>query len=332
MAHSFTYTLSTHNPPSSSTRANTISGPRKPHFVCSSCLSALRQVQRASNSTSSATATTFSESHDTSPDPSEESTSADPTLATSASPSKTHIVKAAVLLSRAPLLTRDLTTFEKSYFLYQKRLNERLALPFTRYFYYGRNTPGEVEWKRKIKERLTAARDIGRYVGYGKEAWNDEVVLGTAEAAIADPDVIRETLVQDSEQEVKRRNEEGEEEIVKVTVERPMPRRTEADERTDLRSLNRAFTRTLYLLVKGPEKKGLLKGQRPHGEWTFPMSELREDEPLDMVRCFSFLFPLSFFLPPPFLFPSLFDSVFATPLIGEPNVKMKVNMSIRQIG
>lgn len=82
-------------------------------------------------------------------------------------------------MSRAPLLTRQLTSFEKAYHLYNRRLNERLALPFTRYFYYKKGTPGDGEWKRKVRARLTAARDIGNYSGYGKEAWNDEVLVGS---------------------------------------------------------------------------------------------------------------------------------------------------------
>ena len=152
-------------------------------------------------------------------------------------------------------------------------------LPFTRYFYYGKNSPGEVEWKRKIKERLTPSRDIGRYSGYGKEAWNDEVLVGSE---LSEPEVQKEALVKDSEIEVKRRNEAGEEEIIKEEAERPMPRKTAADETQDTRSLNRALTRTLYLLVK--RKRSDTVRERLHGEWTFPAAELLHDESLHMVR------------------------------------------------
>ena len=74
-----------------------------------------------------------------------------------------YTINAGVVLSRPPQITRDLTPFEKAYYFYQKRLNERLALPFTKYFYFRRGTPSDEDWKQKIRERQTAARDIGKY-------------------------------------------------------------------------------------------------------------------------------------------------------------------------
>ncbi|RAL60556.1 hypothetical protein DID88_009752 [Monilinia fructigena] len=81
--------------------------------------------------------------------------------------------------SRPPLLTESATPFEKAFYLYQKRLNERLVLPFTRYFYHKKDQPADIEWKARVKERNgVAARDIGGYRAYGEEGWNDEVVIG----------------------------------------------------------------------------------------------------------------------------------------------------------
>lgn len=176
-----------------------------------------------------------------------------------------------MLLSRPPLLTRELTPFEKSYYLYQRRLNERLALPFTRYFYYQKGTPGDVEWKRKIKERKTAARDIGAYSAYGEEGWNDEILVGDR---VSEPEDQIERLLQDAEVEVKERDIQGEGEVVKKEeIERPMPRITEEDRKGDLRSLNRRLERTLYLVVN-----------RGDGVWEFPSSVLeRKGESLQTV-------------------------------------------------
>ncbi|KAI4259285.1 MAG: hypothetical protein LQ352_000825 [Teloschistes flavicans] len=186
----------------------------------------------------------------------------------------THSIKASVLLSRPPMLTRSLTPFEKAFFLYQKRLNERLALPFTRYFYYQKGTPGDVEWKQKIRERLTPARDIGRYNAYGKEGWNDEVLVGAQEA---EPENQLEALVRDAEVEVK--EEEGEEgaargqqEVKTEAVQRPMPRVTEADRVGDTKSLDRRLERTLYLVVKEGKERG--------GRWWFPSDGLMGKESL----------------------------------------------------
>lgn len=197
-------------------------------------------------------------------------------------PKTTYKITTSVLLSRPPILTRDLTSFEKAYFLYQRRLNERLALPFTRYFYYQRGTPGDVEWKRKILERKTPARDIGVYNAYDRETgWFDEVLVGAKES---EPEHLIEALVQDAESEIKSKEElagRREEEEAKGAgtgnkkhiqkIQRPLPRVTEADKAGDLKSLDRALTRTLYLLVKGG------------GKWGFPTSSLERRESLHTV-------------------------------------------------
>ncbi|KAK4546625.1 hypothetical protein LTR36_001842 [Oleoguttula mirabilis] len=195
---------------------------------------------------------------------------------TAKAPAKAYRLLASPVLSRPPLLTRELTSFEKAYYLYQKRLNERLAQPFSRYFYYKKGTPGDVEWKRKAKARQTAARDIGVYNAYGREGWNDEVLYGDQ---TAEPENQVDALIRDAEgknivddQPVGDADKDGEavtgdatvgegqrRELQKIEVERPMPRMTEADRANDVRSLSRKLDRSLYLLVKNKE-----------GRWRFP--------------------------------------------------------------
>lgn len=228
--------------------------------LCGSCQSARRHASTAASPAATTTADSSSE------------TRASPSISTASGSSRSpnHRIKASVLLSRPPLLTRDLTPFEKAYFLYQKRLNERLALPFTRYFYYQRGTPGEVEWKRKIKERKTPARDIGRYTGYGEESWNDETLIGDE---TSEPTAQIESLVKDME--IKTTGLSGQE-ITSEGLEKPMSRTTEADESKERNSLNRSLTRTLYLLVKRAEAGT---------KWMFPANELLRDEDLHTVRC-----------------------------------------------
>ncbi|MCJ1447866.1 MAG: 39S ribosomal protein L46, mitochondrial [Stictis urceolatum] len=184
---------------------------------------------------------------------------------------------AGVVLSRPPLITRDLHPFEKAFFLYQRRLNERTALPFSRYFYYAKDTPGDVDWKRKIKDRQTAARDIGVYNAYRNDPWNDELLVGAKES---EPEHQIEALVIDAttaaeatESKTEHAELEGLASKKKTTtVERPMPRVTESDKNGDVRSLNRALSRTLYLVVQG--EKG----------WQFPSGGLSERESLHRVR------------------------------------------------
>jgi large subunit ribosomal protein L46 len=180
-------------------------------------------------------------------------------------------LKAGIVLSRPPQITRDLTPFEKAFYFYQRRLNERLALPFTRYFYFKRGTPADEDWKRKYKDRTTASRDIGKYNAYTKEAWNDELLLGAAES---DPTHQTEMLLQDAEV-VTTTSSEGNT-TKKVDIQRPLPRVTEADQANDQKSLDRLLQRTLYLLVQTKE-----------GYWKFPSSHIGLEENLRGV-CFAF--------------------------------------------
>ncbi len=211
---------------------------------------------------------------------------------TQTGPQKAYRMLASPVLSRPPLLTRELTPFEKSFYLYQKRLNERLSLPFTRYFYYKKGTPADVEWKRKRAVRKTASRDIGLYSGYGVEAWNDEVLI---DDETAEPGSQIEALIRDAEgkdivdakpvgdadtggEEISGDAMEGEgmrKELSQqqaMAVERPVPRLTEADEKNDLRSLSRRLDRALYLLV-----------QRKDGSWRFPQDRVYGRENLHQV-------------------------------------------------
>ena len=248
--------------------------------ICTSCLHRLSRQTRRHAATAAAVAEE--------PGPTRQEPPIPPVTQTA--PRKAYRLLASSVLSRPPLLTRELTPFEKAFYLYQKRLNERLALPFTQYFYFKKGTPANVEWKRKQKVRKAAARDIGIYEGYGSEAWNDEVLVGDQ---TAEPANMVEALVRDAEgkdivdakpvgdaetggQEVSGNEKEGEgvrKEIgQQVAVERPMPRMTEADRTNDSRSLSRKMDRCLYLLIKNKD-----------GKWRFPEDRVYGRENLHQV-------------------------------------------------
>ncbi|KAL4742383.1 ribonuclease H-like domain-containing protein [Aspergillus similis] len=213
--------------------------------VCSSCQETLVRRNYASAATP------------ISPKPSSSTSSTFPVV------SPTYTINAGVLLSRPPQITRDLTDFEKAYYFYQKRLNERLALPFTKYFYFKRGTPLDEDWKRKVRERQTAARDIGKYNAYGKEAWNDELLMGAKES---EPEHIVEALISDAESTA---NNTSQDTSKQEQIPRPHPRVTEADKKGDTKSLDRALQRTLYLLV-----------QHKEGYWKLPSSAVASGETL----------------------------------------------------
>ena len=248
--------------------------------ICTSCLHRLSHQTRRHAATAAATVEHAEPNQQEPPVP----------PVTQTGPRKAYRLLAAPVLSRPPLLTRELTSFEKAYYLYQKRLNERLALPFTRYFYYNKGTPADVEWKRKQKLRKTAARDIGVYSGYGDEAWNDEVLVGDktsepssqVEALIRDAegkDVVESKPVGDAETEGQaisgdeREGEGARKEVGQVAVQRPMSRITEADRTNDLHSLNRKLDRNLYLLIKNKD-----------GRWRFPEDRVYGRENIHQVH------------------------------------------------
>ncbi|KAJ5256955.1 hypothetical protein N7478_013059 [Penicillium angulare] len=193
------------------------------------------------------------------------STTASTTPPSSAFPvvSPVYTINAGVVLSRPPQITRDLEPFEKAYFFYQKRLNERLALPFTKYFYFKRGTPLDEDWKKKIQARQTPARDIGKYNAYAQDAWNDELLLGAKES---DPEYQVEQLVLDAESTA---NATSQDTSKKEEIPRPHPRVTEADKKGDYKSLNRLLPRTLYLLVQSKD-----------GYWKLPSTPIQTEETL----------------------------------------------------
>ena len=252
----------------STVRVSLSSGWSSDSFVCRACR---QNLQRRNASAATALA-------EPTPAPLDQRC---PPVIESTAPHRTFEIKAGVVLSRPPLITRDLTPFEREYFFYQRRLNERLVLPFTRYFYYPKDTPGEIRWKRKMKERQIAGRDLAGYNPYKEDGWNDELLVGDP---ASDPQGQLETVLNDAladQQEQGAEEANGDQQaptssaekrrIEEQVVERPYPRSTEADEKKDFRSLNRALSRTLYLLVKEEQ-----------GPWQFPYTGLQAKE--DLLR------------------------------------------------
>ncbi|KAH8653584.1 39S mitochondrial ribosomal protein L46-domain-containing protein [Xylariales sp. PMI_506] len=175
-------------------------------------------------------------------------------------------IKAGVILTRAPLITRPLTPFENSFFFYQKRLNERLLPEFRHTLFFKPDTVPDLDWKIKFRERGNlAAKELGRYFAKGRNAWNDELLVGSS---LSDENRIREILLKDAEQRVTEDGEEAKPDEI-IPIERPMPRTTEADKTNDVRRLDRKLDQTLYLLVK-----------TANGKWTFPVDDIPTSENL----------------------------------------------------
>jgi large subunit ribosomal protein L46 len=229
-------------------------------------LTARRHFAEAATAAPSSSISTPSPPPPTTDGTSQTTTTTQPLDATSPS---NYRISAGLMLTRPPLLTRDVTPFEAAFYLYQKRLNERLATPFRRALYFRPDTAADLDWRIKVRERHgVPAKDIGRYNPRGRTAWNDEVLTGSP---LASRETVFENLLADAETRV---SEDGEEitDEERVPVERPMPRRTEADEKNDVRRLDRALDHTLYLVVKGKD-----------GQWGFPTGGVTTETALHEV-------------------------------------------------
>ncbi|RMZ80940.1 hypothetical protein DV737_g2781, partial [Chaetothyriales sp. CBS 132003] len=148
-----------------------------------------------------------------------------------------EVVNLGIVLSRAPLLTPDAHPFETAYHLYQRRLNERLVLPFTQYLYYKRGTP--------------------------KDSWHDEALVG--DECGSDQHILEQLV--DEEGRSAEFTPRG-----RDAKTSGLARATAADERNDTRSLERKLSRTLYLLVKAEQSGKGEKGEK--GGWAFPSGPL----------------------------------------------------------
>jgi len=144
------------------------------------------------------------------------------------------------------------------------------VLPFRHTFYFKKDTAADLDWRIKFEERgRIAAKELGRYYAMGRNAWNDELLVGST---LSNEERLRDILLKDAELRVTEDGEEAPPDEI-VPVERPMDRITEADKTNDVRRLDRKLDRTLYLIV-----------QRNDGHWMFPTEDVPTDERLHEVR------------------------------------------------
>ncbi|KAF9975151.1 54S ribosomal protein L17 mitochondrial [Actinomortierella ambigua] len=160
-------------------------------------------------------------------------------------------IVAGAVVSRQPLILRDLTPFEQEYFQYQKDLERDNAAPFAAEFYFKKGSVAERRWKQAEAERLAAKANGGSSGASGSEAAK---ASASTEAKGEDEDMTEEERVAAQEAKVEFND-----------------RVTEADRKNDVRSLERALARTLYLIVKKP---------RDQHAWQFPQGGVHVTENL----------------------------------------------------
>lgn len=156
-------------------------------------------------------------------------------------------VFAGLILSRIPIVTPELSEFEKAYYHYQSELERRLMWTFPAYFYFKKGTLSERKFTSA--QRGSPNRQPGVFFPRGAP----------------DMKLNRERRFK-QEIVIPREDEEDDASLSRPIV--PNPRITEADTKNDTRALSRQLDRTLYLLVQ------------QNNEWKFPTFSLQAKEPL----------------------------------------------------
>jgi large subunit ribosomal protein L46 len=152
--------------------------------------------------------------------------------------SSNYRIVSGVVLSRTPQITRDSTPFEKAYFDYSEKLERQAAAPLASDFYFKKGSLAERRWKEDEEARKKAMAD--------------------PQLSLTDAVKEAQSIQQDEESVTPLSNkfETG-------------SRETEADKKNDIKSLDRALQRTLYLIVKKP---------RDQHAWQFPQGAVEDGE------------------------------------------------------
>lgn len=143
-------------------------------------------------------------------------------------------IKAAILLTRQPILTPDLTDFESKYYSYQEELQRRLMWTFPQYYYFKKGSLSERKFVKA--QRGPVSKQPGVFYEKGI------------------PDVVhnRERRLKQDVVIPKDEYDESMSDISRPVI--PNSRTTKADESNDLKSLERKLSRSLYLLIKDGKK------------------------------------------------------------------------------
>lgn len=155
-------------------------------------------------------------------------------------------IQTAILLNRSPTLTHPPTSFEAAYYEYNAHIARALFNPFPSEFYFKPGSILEKQFRREERRREMEAFNWGRRRGVQKRPSGRKGQEKRPNSTL--PLIARE-----------------EEEVI-------VPRRTEADEKGDVKSLDRKGHRNLYLLIK--KSKGRDDWKLPGGTMDIQGQEL----------------------------------------------------------
>ena len=159
------------------------------------------------------------------------------------------VLRAAVLLSRPPLITRKPSAFEAAVYEYQRNLETRLAATYPVDFYFKRGSIAEKQWleAEAARKKNQLNRATPSPVELAHDATKEEETSGIMTTAEHEA-IEMEELVHASE------------EIPEVSA-------------ADVHSLDRSLDRSLYLALKTTDSSA----------WVFPSTILGQGETLDVA-------------------------------------------------
>jgi hypothetical protein len=151
---------------------------------------------------------------------------------------KNSRIAASVILTRGPQITRDATPFEQAYFDYQEKLDRHDSAVFPQDFYFKKGSVAERRWKEDVQSRDAAMKDPS--VSLSAAIQRDSTTPASTPTA--------------------------------TTPVQLADRITQADKDNDIKKLDRALQRHLYLIVK------------QHNQWQFPQTDLQANEYLHEAK------------------------------------------------
>lgn len=151
-------------------------------------------------------------------------------------------IRSTLLLLRTPVITADLPEFQKQYYRYQNELWKRLMWTFPKWFYYREGTLSEQKFRELNKNPVYNNPNL-EFVGGRPELRQQRDRRFKQELSLP------KTYQENAKEEEDTQSESLARKIV------PNSRITKADEAKDLTSLERALSRTLYLVVSQDKGK-----------------------------------------------------------------------------
>ncbi|KAI8098550.1 39S mitochondrial ribosomal protein L46-domain-containing protein [Halteromyces radiatus] len=142
---------------------------------------------------------------------------------------KNSRIAASVILTRGPQITRDATPFERAYFDYKEKQERQASAVFPQDFYFKKGSVAERRWKEDVQARDAAMKDQALSLTEAIQQQHIDQSSSTPPIQIND-------------------------------------RITQADKTNDIKKLDRALTRNLYLIVK------------QQNQWQFPQTDLQANE------------------------------------------------------